>query len=62
LFLPGSSLNLSKIPGGGIGGPLGFLGTPDAKSFVLFSPEMNDLYLTVFIFKNVPFFSMEEMP
>ena len=50
---PGDFLDMDRIKGGV---PIRYLylAKPDVKSFVLFSEEMNDLYMVMFVFKNTP--------
>jgi len=56
MFKAGESFDITQVQGGSRPGYYHFLGKPDVKSFVVFSEEMNDLYLWAFIFKNIPLF------
>jgi hypothetical protein len=47
---------------GGAVGPHSFLGDPDVNAPVVFTQEMNDLYIMIFIFKNTPPLSPGEIP
>jgi len=61
-FKPGGFLNIANIERGILPGSLYFFGKPDPSSYVLFSEEMNDLYVMICFFKNTPTFSWSEMP
>jgi hypothetical protein len=61
MFKAGESFDITQVQGGSRPGYYHFLGKPDVKSFVVFSEEMNDLYLWAFIFKNIPPLSLGEI-
>jgi len=56
------SFDISDLRGGVYPINLSYVGIPVVNSYVLFSEEMNDLYLIIFVFKNDPPLSPGEIP